>query len=249
MSKDKIQDLSFLGLKYARFLADDINLEKLEKEKGDHSYIAIYSYKKIHLKDFELFKIQQTPIIDLTQSPEEIFKKFHTLTRRGVRHAEAFPDLRFSIPDDNINRSYKFYKEIKIKDGIIPDIRREFQNCIFFNAYFKDKIVASISFYDNGSCLRCKHIVSLRKEMGGESRIAAYAARKLVWEICKYGKNRGYKKIDLGGINFNDPAKRGVAQFKGSFGGIIQDIYIYRYETKAFKFARSVLNYFRRNIH
>ena len=249
MTKDKVQQLSFFGLKYERFLTDDVNLEKLEKEQRDYSYIAIYSYKKIDLNNFDLSKIQQTPIINLTQSLEEIFKNFSTLTRRGIRKAEAMPDLKFSIPDANVDTSFKFYKEIKIKDGTIPDLKREFQRCVFFNAYFRNKIISSISFYDNGSCLRCKHIVSSRKEMGEQSKIAAYAARKLIWEICKYGQNHGYKKIDLGGINFDDPIKRGIAEFKGSFGGTIQDVYIYRYETELFKFLKRMLNYFRMNIH
>lgn len=249
MPNDKIQDLSILGLKYARFLSDDIDAARLEKEKGDYSYIAVYSYKKLSLQGFTLFKIQRTPIIDVTQRLEEIFQNFHTLTRRGIRRSEEMPDLRLSIPDNAMDASYEFYKKIKTEDGVVPDMKREFQHCLFFNAYYKGNLISSISFYDNGSCLRCKHIVSSRKEMGDQSKIAAYAARRLIWEICKYAQDRGYAKIDLGGINFDDPAKRGIAQFKSSFGGIVEDVYIYRYETALFKRVKKLLNYLGRNIH
>lgn len=245
----KIQDLSILGFKYARFLADNAHADAFAEERKHYSYLMVYSYQKVNLDGFELFKIQQTPIIDLQQSLDDIFMNFRTLTRRGIRKSELMPELRFCVPDADTSSSFNFYKKIKSQDGVIPDIKREFQNCIFFNAYFKNELISSISFYDNGILLRCKHIVSARKELGLQSKIAAYAARRLVWEAAKYGKSRGYLKLDLGGINFTDPVKEGVAQFKSSFGGVIQDVFIYRYETRTFKALKKILNFFSKNIH
>lgn len=249
MSNNKVQDLSICGLRYARFLGERIDVRALEAERDSYRYIEVYSYMPLEAAGFALFRIQKTPVIDLAQSLDEIFGRFHTLTRRGIRRSEELPDLTVRIPDSDESGSYRFYKKVKKKDGVIPDLGREFQRCLFMNAYYKNRMIASISFYDNGRALRCKHIVSLRKEMGEESNVAAFAARRLVWEVCRYGKERGYAKVDLGGINFEDPAKRGVAQFKSSFGGDIRDVYVYRHETSLFALLKRALNWFGRNIH
>lgn len=249
MSNNKVQDLSICGLRYARFLGERIDVRALEAERDSYRYIEVYSYMPLEAAGFALFRIQKTPVIDLTQELETIFDGFHTLTRRNIRKSEEVQDFTLRIPDSDGKGSYRFYEKVKKRDGVIPDLRREFQECLFMNAYYKNRLIASISFYDNGRVFRCKHIVSLRKEMGEESNVAAFAARRLVWEVCRYGKERGYTKLDLGGINFEDPAKRGVAQFKSSFGGDIQDVYVYRHEAVLFRRVKRVVNWFGRNIH
>lgn len=249
MENDKIQDLFILGLKYSRLFTDRIDLEFLKKEQANYSYIVIFSYQQFQLNGFKLVKIQPTPIIDLTPPPETIFRGFSKTVRNEIRKAEKMPDLRFEISRQGLDRYFRFYKKIKISDGVSPDIKREFKDCLFGNAYWRNEMIASMSFFDNRRHLRCKHIVSLRKAMGGESRVAGYAARRLLWEVCQYGRNNGYQKLDLGGVTPGDPSKAGIFAFKTSFGGKIVDTYIYAHETKPFRFLRKILNYFNRNIY
>ena len=248
-SNDKIQDLSIWGLKYSRFLAHDIDLAFLKKEQMSYSYIVIFSYQKFQLDGFRLIKIQPTPIIDLAPSLEAIFSGFRKTTRNEIRKTEKMPDLKFEISRRGLDDYFRFYKQIKIQDGARPDIKREFKNCLFANAYLDNQLIASMSFSDNGRCLRCKHVASLRKAMGSESKIAGYAGRRLIWEVLKYGKNNGYQKLDLGGVTPGDPSKAGIFAFKTSFGGTIEDSYIYAYETKLFRRLRGLVNYFNRNIY
>jgi len=246
-NEDIVQDLSFLGLRYARILTDDISNEEAARLVTTYSYVHIYSGKQAALDGFQE-RLQPTPIIDLTQNLDDIFKKFRRDTRAGIKKSGEINDLRFLEPTRNIDESYDFYKYVKKRDGVLPDLKREFAGCIFFNAYLDNRLLVSMSFYDNGITLRSKHIVSLRKEIGSRSKLVAFATRRLVWDVCQYAKERKYLKLDLGGINFSDSVKSGVADFKQSFGADIVNFYVYRYETRQFSLARRTLNVIGKNI-
>lgn len=244
----KNQKNSFLGLRYIRLLIQKPDSEEIEKLKQKYSYIFIYSYEKPGFKDFKI-RAQQSPIIDLSQSLDEIFAKFKKNTRNEIHKTEKIKELKFKNPDENFNYSYRFYRKIKRADGVKPDIKKEFKGCLFFNAYLNKKMIVSVSCYDNGEILRLKHIVSSRKEKNFDGRVAGYATRKIIWEIIKYGKENNYEKMDLAGVNFEDPSKKGITEFKMSFGGEIKDIYICRYETKIFLLLKKILNFLGKNIN
>ena len=70
-----------------------------------------------------------------------------------------------------------------------------------------------------------------------------------MWEICQYGKARGYTTLDLGGVDFDDPQKYGITDFKQSFGGKITDTFICRYETPFFRLIRQMVRLSGREIH
>lgn len=248
IAKNKPQILSIFGLKYIRLILDEINNQEIELLKKDYDYIVIYAYKKPVINGFDI-REQTTSIIDLSQNLDDIFKKFRKNTRNEIRKTENIKDLEFKIADNNFNESYKLYKKIKKSDGVIPDIKKEFLGCLFFNTYLNDKIIVSISVYDTGQVLRLKHIVSSRKKDNFDSRLAGYATRRIIWEVIKYGNSHKYKKLDMAGVNLSDPSKKGIAEFKQSFGGEIITNYICRHETKKFKFFRKIINFFGININ
>ncbi len=248
IAKNKPQILSIFGLKYIRLILDEINPQETKSLKKDYDYIVIYAYKKPDINDFDI-KEQIISIIDLSQNPDEIFKKFKKNTRNEIRKTDSIKNLEFKIPDNNFNKSYRFYKKIKKQDGVIPDIKKEFSGCLFFNASLNNKIIASVSVYDTGQILRLKHIVSSRKKDNFDSRLSGYATRKIIWEIIKYGNNHKYKKLDMAGVNLTDPSKKGITEFKQSFGGEIIANYICRYKTKKFNFFQKIINFFGMNIN
>lgn len=233
-------ETSILGLKYARLVLGDVNPQEIKKLKKKYSYIYLISYKKINLENFVVAD-KKTPTIDLTQNLDEIFRNFSASARNKIRKTKKIESLGFVSADGNFDESYKVYAHVKRKDGVIPEPKKELKHCTYFNAYLGNKIISSISCYDFDNILRVNTIVSLRKEMGGDSRIVGYASTGLIWEICRYGKERGYKIVDLGIINLTDPSKSGIAQFKNSFGQNIVHTYIYRYETRLFKLVKKIL--------
>lgn len=246
--EDIIQRFSVLGLHCLRVITDAVDPGEAKELKKKSSYIHIYAYKKAGLPDFRM-RIQPTYIIDLTKSEGEIFSGFNETCRKHIRRAERNSDLGFTALDGDFYASHSFYKKFKVADGAIPDIKKEFVNCLFFNAYYKGKMLVSMSFYDNGVVLRAKHAASPRKEMGEESKIVAHASRKLIWEVCKWGRSHGRKKFDLGGLNFADSAKAGINEFKRSFGGDLAEVYIYKHETPLFVYFKKMLNWFNKNLN
>lgn len=245
-AKDIAQEFSIFGLKYTRRIFDKFDREALTKLKRKYSYVHISSFVDFEMPGFERVP-KKTPIIDLTKTLEDILKNFRRDSRAGVRKSELEADLKFMVPDADTRSSYAFYKSVKSNDRVLLDIKSEFNNCVFFNAYYKNQLLVSMSFYGDDNILRSKHIASLRKQVG-MARLVANASRKLIWEVCKYAKGSNFKILDLGIINFAEPDKEGIAAFKNSFGGDIVNVYIFRYETPVFKIIRKILNLYGRNI-
>jgi len=193
--EDLLQDISFLGLPYARILSRHITREDVENLKKKYHYIHIYSFEKEHLPGFEM-KIQKTPIFNLLDDEDAIFKKFNDTCKKHIRRAERNPDLTLMALDTNYDASYALYKRIKSQEGANPDIKKEFANCFFFNAYLGDEMIVTMSFYDNGEIIRAKHIASVRKEKAEDAKIVAHASRRLNWEVMKWGKANGRTMYD-----------------------------------------------------
>lgn len=242
------QRMSFWGLPYIRVITETANPTEIEKLKQQFFYIHLYSYQPVPLPNFS--ERQQTiTVIDLSQDETVIFRRFKKNTRNEIRKTERITKLSFRLPDTETKSSHAFYKKIKRDDGVAPDIRQEFIDCLFFNAYFNNKLIVSMSCYQAGTILRLKHLVSVRKQPNIDPRIVGYASRRLILEICKYGKSHGYRWFDLAGVNLADPQKSGAAQFKQSFGGELRTNYIYRYERPWFALVRKTLKRLGYNIH
>jgi lipid II:glycine glycyltransferase (peptidoglycan interpeptide bridge formation enzyme) len=244
---DLIQDLSICGLKYARILTARATPEELEAFKKTYSYINIYCYSPFVYSGFTS-RIQPTLLIDLSQDLDQIFGNFNANTRNHVHRAENNGDLELKVFDTAADISYKFYSWIKSLDGAHPDLKREFSRCHLLNAYWTGKMIVTMSFYDNGSYIRSKHIASSRKFMGKDAKVVAHASRALIWEVCKWSKAHGRGMFDLGGINYTDASKAGIREFKRSFGGIETDVGIHRYATRLFLALKRGLNVFNKNI-
>ena len=245
---DLIQDLSICGLKYARILTARATPEELEAFKKTYSYINVYCYSPCVCSGFTS-RIQPTLLIDLSQDLAQIFSHFNTTARNHVRRAAKNSDLELKVLDTAADASYQLYSQIKSLDGAHPDLKREFSGCHLFNAYWTGNLIVTMSFYDNGSYIRSKHIASSRKLMGKDAKVVAHASRALIWEVCKWGKAHGRGMFDLGGINYTDASKAGIREFKQSFGGIEADVGIYSYATGLFLVLQRGLNLFNKNIN
>ena len=242
------QTMTIAGMPYIRVIAEAADPAEIEKLKQHFSYIHLYSYQPLALSGFSSQK-QTISLIDLSSDEAAIFRRFKKNTRNEIRKTEGRPEMSFRVPDPDRTHAYDFYRQIKRRDGVSPDLRQEFADCLFFNAYLDQKLIVSMSCYQATPILRLKHLVSVRKQKNSNPRIAGYASRRLVWEICKYAKSHGYRWFDLAGVNLTDPKKSGVAQFKQSFGGELRTNYIYRYERSIFLLARKIIKFLGYNIH
>jgi len=109
-----------------------------------------------------------------------------------------------------------------------------------FSAYYKGELISLILCFDSFPYLRARSICSKRLEINDKEKykIISNSTRRLVYEICKYGKERHYRLFDLGSMpsNLKDKKKTGIAKFKGAFGGKLEDEYTYTYKSSLYKF-------------
>lgn len=240
--EDIIQDISVAGMRYARILTENLNGEEAEQLKRDYQHVEVYCFgPPIDLPGFQLRK-QSTYAINLTQGPDRIFANFHDTTRNQIKKLSRNSDVALKLMDPDEAGSYELYAEVKKADGANPDIREEFVNCLYANAYLRGSLFVTTTFYDNGIQLRLKHIASLRKSIGDDRKFVAHATRAVIWQLCEWASVRGRTLLDLGGANFSDPTKAGIVQFKQSFGGDLIEVSIYGYDTCAFAEYREQLN-------
>lgn len=208
----------------------------LEEHKRHYSMISISSYRELNLTDF-CCRHKKTPIIDLEKTAEEIFDGFNSTTRNEIRQSEKIKDLEFKREDNNMEEAYILYSGHEFSQGRIPERRQEFEGCKIFSAYYQNSMIAAIICFYYPGYLRAKTISSKRMENISQemNKVISLSSRRLVWEICQYGQEHGYKGFDLGAINLTDQKKKGIAQFKQSFGPIIVDEYAYFYKSHLFK--------------
>lgn len=235
------------GFSYVRGVWDNVTPQELKALKKKTHYIYLVSYVKHVLPDFHLTG-KKTAMIDLGQDLDTIFAGFKKNTRNEIRKTEHMPHLTFIVDDPNIAAAYEVYKKAKRKDGALLSLKREFEQSRLFSAYDNSRMIVTMACYDTDKILRLKSIASLRKENDVDPKVIGYASRRLIWEIIKFGKAHGYKSIDMGGVNFSEKEKVGIAQFKQSFGGTIVNEYTYRYRSLIFGIIRRLLPYAGREI-
>lgn len=169
---------------------------------------------------------------------EEIFGKFNETVRNEIRRTFKTEDLYFKINDSNFEGAYELYKNFEYSQGRIPFPLSAMKGYKIFSAYYKNQLISLILYIDSFPYLRTRSICSRRLQIDNKElyKIIGYASKRLVYEICKYGKENSYRLLDLASINLTDSKKSGVAQFKSGFGGKIEDEYTYIYKSKLFKF-------------
>lgn len=200
-----------------------------------YSSISIISYQPLVLsKDF-FVKHKKIVNIYLDDEIDNIFYKFNRATRREINKTHSMTDLNIIMEDDNFNEAYDLYKKFEYSQGRVPWRKETFKKVKLFNAYYKGEIVSVITCYDLFPYLQARSMSSARyiddKEM---QKIIGHITRRLIFDICKYAKQREYVFFGLGSINYENEQKSNVSQFKCFFGGKIEDEYEYIYKSKLF---------------
>jgi len=203
--------------------------------KKKYSAIYILSYYHREMKGWHI-KHKQTPVIDLSQPMDNIFKNFNHTTRNEIRRTfdHKIPGLDIKVDDQDIKANYNLSKQFEYKQGRVPETITTYQGCKFFAAYYNNKIISSVICFDSPPVLRAKAICSLRLKTKNKQlyKIISYSTRRLIYEAIKYAHKNNYQRFDLGSVNFN---KKNLAQFKMGFTQNLDDEYTYTYMSPLFK--------------
>lgn len=193
----------------------------------------VFAYSLHDLGDVPGFSRQQkwTQLLRLNRSPDELLGSLKKNSRYEVRRSYRDEGITIVVDDPDHTGCYRFYKDVKEADGVIPDIAEDFTSVRWINAYQGERLIVSTCWFDSGDVLRTKHIASTRKQETANAALVGRLTRRLFWEACLLGLSSGHRYVDLGGLDPDDPGKRGVAAFKQSFGGETVQIFVYRYAT------------------
>jgi hypothetical protein len=205
--------------------------------KGGYSLIRILSYNELNLPTFEKL-VKTTALIDLAVSSEDIFKRFNDTTRNEIRRTYSMPELKVENHEEISAQSYILYSNFEFAQGRAPRNKTDLSPCREFDAFYNGEIISCIYVTEARPYLRIRSIFSKRLAVEDRElmKIIGYATRRLMYEICLWGKENGYASLDLASVNFNNPETASITKFKMSFGGKVVNDYTYIYRSRWFSF-------------
>jgi hypothetical protein len=201
-----------------------------------YSRIILLSNSDLALPHFTVKK-KTTALINLKPNNlDDIFKTFSETTRNEIRKTAKIPELHFAIESDK-EEGFHFYQKFEYAQGRVPYARSEFDPCTLFLARYNNEPISGIFVYGTKPYLRIRSIFSKRLKVVDKElyKIIGYSTRRLMWEICQWGKAEGYESLDLASVNFNNPETANITKFKMSFGGEVVNEYTYTYRSAWFK--------------
>lgn len=233
-----------------RILYQEENLENL-LDKNKYDDITVISYEPLNLEKqgFGLMRKKLANIL-LDGTIDEISGRFARRTWQEITKTEKIPGLEFKINDPDSKSTYKLYAEFERAQGRKPWGVDSFSGVINFNAYYNGELIAAVPCYNLFPYLQVRAIFSKRLNVSEGSNKEMYkligsATRRLIFEICKFGKEKNYAFVGLGSVNYSTPQKSNVAQFKMFFGSTEGDEYTYIYKSKRLMFLLRIRNLFR----
>lgn len=192
-----------------------------------------------------------TAVIDLARTEDELFTAMNDTTRNEIRRTYKMTDLKIVEKDANRSGVYDVYAKFEYSQGRVPFPESNMKDCVIFSAYFKGELISSAYLDVGGNALRIRYLFSkrLKTEDTELYKTIGFAGKRLIWEMCVWGKKNNFASLDLATVNLTDTAKAGITKFKMSFGGRLAPEYSYVYKSKLFVWFEKLAvwkNYFRK---
>jgi hypothetical protein len=219
------------------FLEDDLD-DIDDIIKNNHS-IVIISNKKLDLTNWRL-REKNTASIDLTDSEEEIFKKFNDTTRNEIRKTYGNTDLSFSSNSDFVD-SYGLYCKFEKSQGRKPVNKKEMSHFKVALAFHKGEPIYGLYVIESFPYARIRSIFSKRLSVNDRDmiKVISNSGRRLIWEVCKDLKKNRFDSLDMASVNMENPKTVSISKFKMSFGGKVAREYTYIYKDEIFNLIES----------
>ena len=230
-------------LKYCRQILESPNEKELSDIRSAFDYAFVVCYEPFSHPDFTTIE-KKSAIISLKGDIDNVLASFHSTCRNEVRRTFRTPELSFRKITNNWKEAYEFHKQCEIERKWMPVPETEFRNSLVWSAWYQGKMLAGMSCYTSDEVLRVGRIFSRRRS--GEfknipSVLFSAASRRVVYELCDYGIRTGKNFIDLGGIDPDDPMKKGITKFKMYFGSKVKPVYLGRWENERFQRSKNDL--------
>lgn len=222
-------------------------LGELLSSLSSFSKIVIYTHSKLRVpKEIEFKGSKPTPIIWVTnRNQDEVLASFRESHRKEIRKTTRDERFRFSVRSGADGEVYRMYARFERAQTRTPFPYRYFKKSMVFCAELEGRLIACLACLDTKHLVRVVSPFSLRMETEDHATYQAIgqASKRLVFEACVYAIEQGLKGVDLTYVNFEDPRKKGVTDFKMGFKGELVEEYRYEYVGKFARLLRSFSKY------
>jgi lipid II:glycine glycyltransferase (peptidoglycan interpeptide bridge formation enzyme) len=173
-----------------------------------------------------------TSIIDLKRTEEKIFSDIHKEDRSKINRSdrEGLGWIGTDSPSaSDINDFIVRYRAFAQEKNIAPVTRSQldsFSSSLFLSqAVLEDKVLAWHLYLVDRDEGRARFLYGLSERFapGSDANLVGRANRWCHWQDMRNFKAQGLAIFDFGGIalDTDDPALRGINQFKLRFGGVV----------------------------
>lgn len=220
-----------ISINHVWYLKDSSELEKLNKADA----YFLHGVSNVEPSGVSLRKIQSTLVSDLTIDKDEAYAKLSRTFRNHInrckkeeRKYEIISADEIEKREDLVNKFIASYNQMYASKGMGTVF-----NKAQFDAYVKEKAVCLCAAYiDAEPVVFHAYIVDENNarlwyscsNFREEKEIAAEIGRLnkyLHWqEMMAFGE-KGIRFYDWGGVDFDNPAVKGISDFKAKFGGEI----------------------------
>lgn len=215
----------------ARVILEDELFLKLLKNPH-YSYITAISHHTLKVPTGVKAKHKKTINIYLDGGIDAVFAKFNDTARNEIRKTFKLEGLEFRHNDGNWEEMYALYRRFRAAKHLEQKPLSFLKPSLVFSLYWRGELISCMTCYDVFPYLRIQNIFSkLNHDDKDLRKMIGYATRRLIYEVCRYGCEHGYRLVDLASANFTDPKKAGITAFKSSFGGVVEDEYTYTYRS------------------
>jgi hypothetical protein len=213
------------------------------------SRARVFSYEPLTLPKFILERVKKTTIINLEGGDiEQLKASFKKSTRLDIKYSfERYSNLVFRSDVPATTDIYKMYASFEVLQGRKPVPFSFFKTLRLFVAYLDDEPISMVSCLKTYPIIKVfaitsKRIISTNKEL---YKTIGVASKRIIYNICDVGIKEGAKGIDLAYVNFDDSSKKGITNFKMSFGGDVVTEYQYVCMSRFWKWLKLIKNYVR----
>jgi lipid II:glycine glycyltransferase (peptidoglycan interpeptide bridge formation enzyme) len=203
-----------------------------DSEKIDAGIYNVFCYS--NKKDASIRRnvlIEQTSIINLEKTEEELFNQINRTFKYHIKKAEKlgvsvktefFPSIEKC--NQIINEFSVFVEEKKIEWNLKRiEVLQKINKLIISEAYLNEKKISTHVYLHDGNRVVLLHSYHQHNRL--DEKIKGYANKFLHWQDIISFKKFGLKLYDLGGINMEKHL--GISIFKLAFGGDVIDCYSY----------------------
>lgn len=217
---------------YFRIIKENISSEEMNALKRDSSYVFVASLNELpYVEGYQIIE-KKSAVILISECEEQQLASYSPTCRNEIRRSLLNPNITIEINSTPIDELFNFHSICENERNWKPIPKEELESSITVCIRYEGELLSGITAYGSENLFRIGRIFSRRrseKYKDVQKVVLSSASRRAIHELIKYSLKKGNSKLDLGGIDIKDPSKKGITQFKLSFGAEVTPVWIGRY--------------------